>query len=287
MDKVNYRQLARQSLERARALLEGGDPDSLRYAALELRLCMEALTYDRAQAYKKEIPPEEWGKWQPRQLMKLLLEIDPDVDRSYSLSVGEEPHPGAKPEKMHAMGTETVFGLADLKKSYDAIGSMLHMPTMQQVEQGEGPNIEKIRVRCQSAFEDLTIALASPIWNFTVGNFASCQCANCGEMVRRRIPRRQVAQLRAKCFHCEANYNVHSRDDGSIIFEPRMRSVDCPTEGCDTRLELWEHEIKVGAHWRCRTCAMLFQIALGVVAMEDNDDVDSARQAGASPPSTP
>src|SRR5437867_1615135 len=44
----NFRHLARQSLARAKTELATNDAQRLRYAALELREAMEALTYDRA-----------------------------------------------------------------------------------------------------------------------------------------------------------------------------------------------------------------------------------------------
>ena len=36
------------------------------YAVLELRFAMEAITYDRAQAFKDDLPFEEYSTWQPR-----------------------------------------------------------------------------------------------------------------------------------------------------------------------------------------------------------------------------
>jgi hypothetical protein len=58
--------------------------DRLRYAALELRFAMEAVTYDRALAFRDEISPEEYKTWQPRKLMQILHDIDPTVGKSTS-----------------------------------------------------------------------------------------------------------------------------------------------------------------------------------------------------------
>jgi len=52
---MNYRNDARNSLKRAKAELTQADDERLKYAALELRMTMEALTYDRALAYKDEL----------------------------------------------------------------------------------------------------------------------------------------------------------------------------------------------------------------------------------------
>lgn len=265
---MNYRHLAREALSRATAFLLSKENHSLRYAALELRLCMEALTYDRAQAYRKEIPPGEMGRWQPRQLMKVLLDIDPTADSSYRLRIGEEPFPGGQPAEMHDLGAEKVFGLKELKALYDAVGSLLHMPTMKQIEADGVLSVEQVRERCQRAADALGNALSSSIWNFTLGNFASCECMECGKTVRRRFPL-GAERIEAQCFHCKAEYDVRALDDGQVLFEPRMRDVVCPTENCGQKFAIWSHEIREGAHWHCKKCGKHYGLAYGVVPLED------------------
>jgi hypothetical protein len=71
---VDFRAEARKALNRARSELESGDDARLKYAALELRLAMEAITYDRARTYRNEMPPQEYDTWQPRKLMQLLID---------------------------------------------------------------------------------------------------------------------------------------------------------------------------------------------------------------------
>lgn len=86
----NFRHSARESLARAKAELAANDPIRLRYAALELRDAMEALTYDRALAFKDDIPPEEYKTWQPRKLMAVLLDIDPSIGITSTIAYGIE-----------------------------------------------------------------------------------------------------------------------------------------------------------------------------------------------------
>lgn len=43
---------------------------------------MEALTYDRALAYKDEFPSDEYETWQPSKVMSVLFEIDPTTEDS-------------------------------------------------------------------------------------------------------------------------------------------------------------------------------------------------------------
>jgi len=91
---MTYRNDARAAQKRARTELDAGDDERLKYAALELREAMEALTYDRAATYNAELPTAAYDTWQPRKVMELLLEIDPNADKDSSLAVGLEETPG-------------------------------------------------------------------------------------------------------------------------------------------------------------------------------------------------
>src|SRR5690348_11354513 len=139
---LDFRRAASESLIRAKAELAANDSFRLRYAALELRDAMEALTYDRAIAVKDDIPPEEYKTWQPRKLLALLVDIDPSIGQTATISIGIETEPGepAPPEKMQLLGTDFVFTLADLKTHYDAVGSYLHMPSLDQILSGNVPD---------------------------------------------------------------------------------------------------------------------------------------------------
>ena len=134
---LNYRHAARELLSRAKAELETNDPRRVRYAALELRDAMEALTYDRARAFKDDIPPKDYEAWQPRKLMAALLSFDPTIEMTSSISYAAQDGPGepAPRNRMKSLGADIPFTLSDLREHYDALGSFLHVPTLRQVNQ--------------------------------------------------------------------------------------------------------------------------------------------------------
>src|SRR5262245_33582340 len=125
MSKTNFRNIARVRLEQAKAELASQDEQRVTYAALDLRMAIEGLTYDRAQAFREDIPPSEYGTWQPRKVMQLLLDIDPLADQTVIFSVGVEPLPGTRAQEMHCLGTDRVFNLKSIREHYDALGSFL------------------------------------------------------------------------------------------------------------------------------------------------------------------
>lgn len=264
----NYRHLARESLSRAKAELAAQDPHRLRYAALELRDAMEAVTYDRALAFKAEIPPEEYKTWQPRKLMAVLADIDPSMIMTSTIAVGIEPRYGKPPlaEEMQFLGTDKVFTLKDLKTHYDAIGGHLHMPSLDQLQTGKIADPEKLRPRCHAVVTALDAVLSSPVYNVTMGNFAvldECMNEACKKPIRKRIPHGK-AEIEVECFECKAAYTCISQPGNSVEFKPKMTLVGCPTDGCSEQFPLWPHEMKPGTHWRCKGCGARNGIALGI-----------------------
>ena len=66
-----------------------------------------------ALAYEDEFPPAEYEAWQPRKVMAILLEIDPNADKDSSLAFGIEPALGVTPDEMQSLGTETRLKYGD------------------------------------------------------------------------------------------------------------------------------------------------------------------------------
>lgn len=269
--KYPYRTKAKEALTRAKDQLAAGQ---LQYAALELRLCMEALTYDRAQAYAKEIPPAEMGTWQPNKVMQVLLEIEPHADQSYSVSVGQEPYPGGQPEKMMSLGTETVFSLAKIKKHYNAVGNALHMPTMQQLEAAQSADQGKLQARLQLVADELDKALSSPIANCSFGVFSTADCLRCGKPIRKRLPP-NVDSVEAVCFECHAPHQL-TRVGKQVSWEPLAQDWPCRTKDCPEVFTLWRDTIQDGAAWQCSKCSAKYVLRLAIF-----DDPEASPPAGA------
>src|SRR5437867_3989850 len=75
-------------LARAKKQLASPDATSLRYAALELRFCMEAVTYEKLRAYSSRLPVEVLSCWQPPQAVAALLELEDEADQEYTVAFG-------------------------------------------------------------------------------------------------------------------------------------------------------------------------------------------------------
>src|SRR5450830_563580 len=114
---MQFRHEARQALARAKALLAQGDDQALRYAALELRLTLEAIAYDRLHDYRRDVPPSVYETWQPPKVLRLLLEIDPRADTPQTVKIARNLAPGVDDARA-AVFFEQPIRQATLKDNY-------------------------------------------------------------------------------------------------------------------------------------------------------------------------
>ena len=224
---------------------------------------MEALTYDRASAYKDEFPPTEYETWQPRKVMAILLEIDTAADKDSTISYGIESTPGQPADEMTMLGTEIVLNMVTLRRHYDALGSFLHMPTLKQTKTGNAHDAVKLRNRCAEIAEYIEKVLASPVHNVTLGSFAIITCEECGERIRKRMSP-GIDTVEAECFSCKASYIITDVGGGQVKWEPRIHEIACGNKDCGHKIQIWQREVAFGVTWTCPVCAGRNTIAYGI-----------------------
>lgn len=261
----NFRHRAREALQRAKTEMASGSDERLSYAALELRMAIECVTYERAKSYEQELPPLDYDVWQPEKLMRELLELDPLADASGTLSFGKESEPGVPAKEMKALGSEKVFNMQDIKDSYNALGSFLHQPTMRQLNSGKERNWQKVRARCDELVQKLEKVLSSSVFNVNFGVFTKFKCMNddCGGDIRKRIPSGQT-EVTAACFSCGAEHVISVGLEGMHTVQPVVEEVHCANAECPHTFKLFRHELKQGAHWTCSACGTKCAIGLAV-----------------------
>lgn len=260
---MDYRTEAREALSRAQQNLSNKDPSGVVYAALELRIALESLIYQRATLYSKELCGKKLSTWQPGKLLKLLLEIDPYADKSGSLSVGVEEEYGKPAPIMHSLGRERVLTLEEIKTYYDRLGSYLHAPTIDQVSAGKGATTEGKKQRCVELATILDEVLSSPVFNVNFRVSSEMTCGKCGKQIVRRLPPNGGTVV-ASCIECDAQYSVSSNSQGVATWTPLVQRVKCAKADCDQLIVLWESEVKVGTNWVCSGCGGKNVISLGV-----------------------
>ena len=261
---MDYRHTARKHCEAAAILLSNESDDDLLFAALKLRMALESITYDRSKGFAEDLGPDAMKTWQPKKLMERMLEVDPQADSDATLSFGEEPSLGKTPASMHLLGTDHVLNLRTLKKHYDALGSYLHTPTIAQIEQSKSHDFGKLRERCLMIVKALETSLSSKAWNSTLAIRGEMECAECGDTLRRRLPKDGTERV-VQCWSCTASYLMSEAEDQKVHFAARQIEVMCPHEGCGRVSYIWERDVKAGFSWQCPDCNSQLVLALGAM----------------------
>lgn len=258
-----YRNEAKSALDRARQTLAAGRDCELRYAALELRMALECLVYERAQGYREELSSKKLNTWQPKQLLNILLTIDPHADQTSSIRFGVEKEFGVPAEEMTYLGTDRVISLKEIKEYYDRLGSYLHAPTIDQVRLGKGLPGQKLRKSCEDLSNIIGGSLKSKVWNVNFKVTTSLDCEDCGTKIVRRVQAGKD-QFDATCIECEASYILTRTADDKFTWKADNLQVACANPACEKEISVWRRDIAVGKYWKCQSCDGKNEIIFGL-----------------------
>ncbi|ESY44722.1 hypothetical protein X747_05305 [Mesorhizobium sp. LNJC384A00] len=253
--KINYRQSARDALGRAERLLAEGNPIELRYAAVELRLAIEALTYEKAENYESDFPKATYETWQPRKLLGTILEINPDAFEPFELSVELDNGSG----NFTSLGKERPLSPSDIASQYDALGNYLHTPTLRQARAG-GHKIASIRTRCEQIVVLLKEILASSLFNVDFKLSAPFDCMRCQAAFKVRVTRNGTRAV--SCPECGAPYNLQDGEGETVVWSPLRQPVRCSKPDCNSDYFIWRDQMKPGTEAVCPGCQSVYKLQL-------------------------
>ena len=261
----SYREAARFERKRAKAELASGDNSRLDFAGLAIRKALEYLTYDRLQAYGKEINLDLYEDWQPRKVIARLSAIDPLVGQPHQLyfAVQDDKDTPARPDQFKLLGSDVPLSVKVLRKHYDALGSYLHVQTIKQLRERGSVNYERLRERCVESLSEIDKVLESTVWNNTLGSFTDFECIRCGRESKLRHQDTED-KFDAWCVHCDAPYSSIKNDGGEYDLTAKMTSLPCSTDDCDNVHLLWDDKVKVGDDWSCEKCGGMFRYIICV-----------------------
>lgn len=253
---IHYR--AMEHLAKAKVLMESEDGDSLRYAALELRYCIEHLFYRLAEQYKNELPDDVFsGKiWRPADIIAMITELDPHVERDMVLRFGFESAPGVPAKQMHTLGRQSGLSRALLQKTYHALGFYLHA----RVDQKDHDST-RLRRKLLKLLPYLEKFEGDRV--ITSGFFpqVSFACQICGRTLVKRA--RSIAENPyLECGRCGCVYVFEEKSEG-ITHKLLEHNVKC--QDCEADNWIPHHELKRGAEQRsrftCSACGSVFQMS--------------------------
>ncbi len=260
----------RLAYDAAAAMLARQDGDSLRYAALELRRCIEAIVYEKLKVYDILLPEGSVHQWRPPQAFDALIAIEPGAEDPYTYAIAPQKEFGKMAEGPYrTVGVDERPRGKWIKKTWNKLGPYLH---------AEWPFSLADRPRASARpFLEKTLADIAPMVNnsFTamISRNIEFPCAGCGEKVK--VMEKAVESSRtALCLTCGMPYQAE-KSDGNFTFLPDHPPFICD---CGASTHVSPQLVKIGYKFSCRSCNQLFQI-VGVEWKFDAVVDDSASPA--------
>ena len=263
----------RDCLARAKTLLTSNDPAALRYAGLELRMCMEDITYEKLEAYASRLPPNVLSRWQPHHAVAALLELEDEAGKEYKVAVGQTS------DSLQYLGEHRTFALRWLRKHYHKLGSFLHAPNRNSpdssADAGVAENLreylEEILPECERVVQSSITSTVAPVVEFT--------CQACG---RKTVANAASAERRerVKCLHtgCEVEHVV-TRQEGSLYF--RLPRINFPCRSCGHPILIATKQLVPEYEFTCDACGRRHKLVDNVwrYAAEVEPPTDDAQEA--------
>jgi hypothetical protein len=242
LPKPHYRDSAQEHLDAAKALLADSGGQSVRYACLELRMCVEALTYLNLEAYLTEVPNTVMKKWTPKQVIDELLAVDPTADQSVHVRIGVEEVIGTPSRDMKYLGEDRRFTVKWANKAHNTLSNFLHEPTIYAHEKGGAADDITMREKAAEIIEELEAVTSSVIWNVNFSVFTEFKCG-CGWTIKRKPEHLQTGSL-VVCGNvdCGKQYVYSPEPDGKHLFTPDQHSYICNV--CNEKRFIDTHKLK-------------------------------------------
>jgi hypothetical protein len=241
-----YRNLAHEHLAKAQYLLKASDGDSHRYACLELRMCVEAITYGMLSLYRPELEQKSLRGWQPRKVFDELLNIDPHVETAPTVEIQDDAgewHKLFKPEqRLTAKWAE---------KAHHALSNALHVPINLAGGDENGLPKDHHRARADKYRTELERVLGSESWHlFFSGETWGVEC-DCGALMKRR---KDLVNSNTvfKCVECPRQYDTSKNGNGELT--ATLRRIIWKCNFCGIKNAFPEHQLSERYKASCREC---------------------------------
>jgi hypothetical protein len=210
------------------------------YAALEARLALEKVVYDRLRQRHEYISPEQLRAWTPGEVVKrLLVEVDEHMTETMVLKMSRHPRvEGQKvaDEDWVTIGTEIGFDAKKLARLWQALSSLaLHVRLPKNKDDHIADYGDKERTRTKV---EEVVALLERLSRTTmvfsgipVGGDVSFDCS-CGQKNKRRASLlRQGQHIYCINPRCDQTWNVTELDGQEVSLEAVMVDVPCKVCG--------------------------------------------------------
>jgi hypothetical protein len=246
---------AAEGLGRAKALIEKGDEHSLRYACLELRLCLEKIVYRQLSQYGDVVPGSTVRTWQPDQLLRLLSSFDPIGTQAGEMSFALEDPQSKDPKEWHTLGAVNLIPWGVFRGFYQKLGSYLHMPKPKSGSKKSTPLSAEVLAEIVEGVKEVTKATAI----FAMKAVVSAQC-DCGRTVHVGQTEFDDGRL-VVCGNTECNaIYIKERNEEGVEVLTRKHGINFNCELCNAAVPVAQD--RIWAPVRCLNCSARYRLDL-------------------------
>lgn len=178
--------------------------------------------------------------WQPDKVMKELVRIDPSAERNTFIRIRRHGMDGEPDGEWKSMGEDRRPKSAWVAKSYQQLGSFLHVPTIKQQREGAIFDATMCRQRAALIQEELTRILGASIWNSNLAMAVNFDCVECEAPIRRRTAALDRGDP-IECGNCGQLYDAEPEGGGRYFFVPHSWSWNC--KACGEKREVLQIDV--------------------------------------------
>ncbi len=228
-------------------LLKNESDASLTYAALECRLTIEQVCYDRLKMSYDHISYSDLVKWQPRDVVRQVVEDGNKLAASgLTISMSKEPVPSDagtltkehfEAQEYVKIGEQASLNLSKLGKLWNALSRVaLHikLPREKSEDVRSYGDSEEIRRQVRAALIELEKLKSGTLLFGALGANYYFPCVVCQAEIRRIQNLLNPGQV-VNCANpnCKESYLIHE-DNGEISHSQRLVSDQC--DGCGEKI---------------------------------------------------
>lgn len=227
-----------------RALIATGNPQNLRYGALEARMAIEGLFYALLPHYREELPDDIVKKWQPRQVIDAIIGCNPFAQMHQQITIC----PAGDLAGPKFVGTYKPVPPELLRKYYHRLGSYLHA-----ANDGAALNEGKLRATVTGALDRVEEHCRETTVIANVGPYIFVKC-ECGREIKRNMLALAARQhIQCPDPACSAIYDLLAM---APVMQTawKLRTADFYCDECQRETPVGVHHIRAGERITCSHC---------------------------------
>jgi hypothetical protein len=232
-----------RSISTIEQLLEQHSDASLTYAALECRLALERICYERLRIVHDYISHDDIKKWNPKHIVNIIRqEVNPTTTKTFTLSISKEPlaEGAAQPDAdgyektdFIAVGTQVGFNPTLIGKLWNALANLalhIRIPTSKDDDIPLYGDQQAIKAKVEETLLEMKRIASGTLISSGIGQEISWECS-CGMKNKRRYALLQDNQT-INCINskCNESYDYIQSDNAFLrrTFEITCRKCDQP-----------------------------------------------------------